>query len=392
MNGQKPRRQFVDPGRRQVRPDKPVELGPQFFGLKEVAGLSLGHGDEGLVIALRCLDAGDGAQVIGKLGLGLGIRSRMDAAAQIQGLLVADVPGVIVPDHPSFAQRHGGAERHRELPIDDAQGRVLGLFRVADDLPSGFRQADFHRFHILGFDVVGGAQLDQRIHGGVAVAATGIGLDRRFHGLPHLAQSFERLFGVRVGGIGVEEPGLALEGVGSATKPFVRQRRRHQAAHGRVADMETLGPGAIEKELHGTGGLAQGNAEGERHGVGVEAEHLARRRRGAEDAAGGRRVEAPVVMVGRPQCHAEAGLDLVSGDDGGDKLLAVDAGHLGRRQRRRHDGGAGMQRRARVGVVEIERMDQRAVDQRRALGGKAAAFADGDASAAAEAEAHGGLD
>ena len=39
-------------------------------------------------------------------------------------------------------------------------------------------------------------------------------------------------------------------------------------------------------------------------------------------------------------------------------------------QRRWHNGGADVQGRARVGVVEIERMNQRAVDQRRALGGK----------------------
>jgi len=119
------------------------------------------------------------------------------------------------------------------------------------------------------------------------------------------------------------------------------------------------------RKLHGAGGLTERDAEGALQAVGVEAEELPGRRRGAEDAAGGRRVVTAVIMGGRVEGQAQADLHLVAGDAGRDQVTARGAGHLGCRQCRGDDGCGGVDRAFRVGVVEIEGMGQRAVDHGR---------------------------
>ena len=98
---------------------------------------------------------------------------------------------------------------------------------------------------------------------------------------------------------------------------------------------------------------------------GVEAEHAGRRRRRAERAAGGGRVEAAIVMLAGRQGERDPARHLVAGDDRGQHVGARGARHLARGQRRRDHRGAGMQRAGGVGVVEIERVAERAVEQAR---------------------------
>ena len=119
---------------------------------------------------------------------------------------------------------------------------------------------------------------------------------------------------------------------------------------------------------------------------GIKAEQPSRRRRRAEHAAGGGRMEAPVVVIGWPQRHAEANLRFVAPDDGGNQFFTIGAGHFRRRQRRRDDGGAGMKRRTRVGVIEIQGMGLSTVNQRRAGRRKTAAVADNNRFAAIQAQ------
>ena len=210
----------------------------------------------------------------------------------------------------------------------------------------------------------------------MAVAAGRIGLHGDFHGLPDFAEAGDRLGRIRVRRVAGEEAGLALEGLGRAAIAFGRQRRGDQAGHGGVADMGAFGPGAVGEELHRAGGLAQADAEGALDLPGVQAHDAGDGSRCAERAAGRRGMEAALVMVARPEGHAEPDLDFVAGDDGGDGPVAARAGLFRRRQRRRHDRRTGMDRAAGVGVVEIQRMGERAVDQRRARRGVAVRVAD----------------
>ena len=74
-------------------------------------------------------------------------------------------------------------------------------------------------------------------------------------------------------------------------------------------------------------------------------------------------MKAAGIVVEGAERLADADLHLVAGDDGRQGGGTVRTRHLGRRQRRRHDRRAGMQRGSGVGVVEIERMGEGAVDQ-----------------------------
>ena len=152
------------------------------------------------------------------------------------------------------------------------------------------------------------------------------------------------------------------------------------------ADLERLGPGAIGKELQAAGALAQRDAERARDPGRIEAEHPSRRRGRSEYAAGGGGVEAALVMRAGRQREGEAAGDLVAGDDGGQHVGAARARHLRRGQRGRDHRRAGMQRAGGVGIVEIQRMRERAVQQRRAGGCVAFAVAEHDAAPPGQAE------
>jgi hypothetical protein len=107
--------------------------------------------------------------------------------------------------------------------------------------------------------------------------------------------------------------------------------------------MRTLGPRTVGQELHGACRLAERNAEAAFDGIGVEAQQLTRRRHRAKDSAGRRRVETAVVVIGRTEGQREADLNFITSDAGGDQVLTGRAGHLRRRQCRRHDGCGRMQ-------------------------------------------------
>ena len=127
-------------------------------------------------------------------------------------------------------------------------------------------------------------------------------------------------------------------------------------------------------------------------GIGALVLLLVQLRRRAEDAAGGGRVEPPVVMVRGVERQAQADLDLIAGDDGGDQVLARGVPHLGGGERGRHDGRGGVQRARSVGVVEIERMGEGSVDQRRGRRGVGAPVARNRAGPGGKTEAFHGRD
>ena len=78
-----------------------------------------------------------------------------------------------------------------------------------------------------------------------------------------------------------------------------------------------------------------------------------RRRPCAEDPADRGRVE-PALVEGARRSHADAGDDLVPGDDRRQQLPAVDVVRLARRRRRRHDDRAHVCHRVGVRVVVVE--------------------------------------
>ena len=68
-------------------------------------------------------------------------------------------------------------------------------------------------------------------------------------------------------------------------------------------------------------------------------------------------------MRGRIERVAEPAAHFIAGDDRGQHLAAGSADHLADRERRRNHRRARMQRGIRMGIVEIERMAERAVEQ-----------------------------
>ena len=96
---------------------------------------------------------------------------------------------------------------------------------------------------------------------------------------------------------------------------------------------------------------------------GAEAEDPARRGSGAKHAAGGGRVKALLVVFRRIEREAQPDLDLVAGHDGGNRVSPAGAAHLRRRQRRGHDGRARVDGAGRMGIVEIQRMAECAIQK-----------------------------
>jgi hypothetical protein len=112
------------------------------------------------------------------------------------------------------------------------------------------------------------------------------------------------------------------------------------------------------------GRLRAGDAERAGGRLGVEAEQMRAGRRRAKRADRAGRVEAARVVAG-PQRHADAAAGLVAGDKRGDDRLARGFALLGEGQQRRQDRDRRMARHRQVDVVVVERMGDRAVDQRR---------------------------
>jgi hypothetical protein len=101
-------------------------------------------------------------------------------------------------------------------------------------------------------------------------------------------------------------------------------------------------------------------------------------------------MKAAIVMRAGRQGEGEAAGDLIAGDDAGERIGAGGSGHLGGGEGGRDHRRAGMQRGRRMGVVEIERMGERAIQQRRPRRCIARGVAKHPGIAGAEAERAGG--
>ena len=157
---------------------------------------------------------------------------------------------------------------------------------------------------------------------------------------------------------------LALDRFGRADEFVARKRRGDHAVHRGSADLIALVPGAVDQKLQRARRLAAGDAERGDDLLLRQPEQLSRGRGRAISARRRGRVKAPGIMRGRVERIAEPAADFIAGDDRGQHIAAGGAGHLADRERGRHDRGAGMQRGIRMGIVEIERVAERAVEQR----------------------------
>ena len=188
---------------------------------------------------------------------------------------------------------------------------------------------------------------------------------------PALAETGGDLIGdVAAGQKGVEEP----------EAPFEGSRRSREAARGERGgrDRRVRSPSAVEP-LHASAGAvrlddAARHARRDSHGIAddlrVAAHELRDRTGGTDGAAHGGGVLAPVeidriaprpVVAGHPDPYA----DLYACRDRGEKGPAVRAAHLCGRETSGDDRGARMEHRRQVGVVVVERVGERAVDESR---------------------------
>ncbi len=158
---------------------------------------------------------------------------------------------------------------------------------------------------------------------------------------------------------------LALDRFAGADEIIARQRGRDHAVHRGGADLIALVPGAVDQKLQRARGLAAGDAERGDDLLLRQPEQFRRRRRGAIGSRGRGGMKAARIMRGRIERVAEPAADLIARDDRGQHVAARSAGEFADRERGRHHGRARMQRGIRMGVVEIQRMAERAVEQGR---------------------------
>ncbi len=156
---------------------------------------------------------------------------------------------------------------------------------------------------------------------------------------------------------------LALDQLGRADEIITRQRRRDHAVHGGGADLVALVPGTVDQELQRARGLAAGNAERRDDLILRQSEQFRGGCGCAIGASGGGRVKAAGIMRGGIERVAETAAHLVTGDDRGQHVAAGGADQFADRERGRDHRRARMQRGIRMGIVEIERVAERAVEQ-----------------------------
>ena len=162
-----------------------------------------------------------------------------------------------------------------------------------------------------------------------------------------------------------QKPVLALDRFGRADEIVARQGRGDHAVHRGGADLIALVPGAVDQKLQRARGLAAGDTERGDDLRFRQPEQFRRRRRGAIGARGRGRMEAARIMRGGIERIAEPAADFIARDDRGQHVAPGAAGHFADRERRRHHRRARMQRGIGMGIVEIKRMAERAVEQRR---------------------------
>ena len=127
--------------------------------------------------------------------------------------------------------------------------------------------------------------------------------------------------------------------------------------------MHALDHGAVLRG-HQSGRLRAGDAERVHGLVGGEAQGGGRARRGGKHADGRAGMPALSDML-RAHAFADARADLVAGDGRTQEIAAAQAGaQLGDRKQRRQGDRADVQHALAVHVVELEALNERAVDQR----------------------------
>ena len=116
-----------------------------------------------------------------------------------------------------------------------------------------------------------------------------------------------------------------------------------QSVGSRLSNMGTLGPSAIGKKLHGTGGLGEGDAESTLDAFCVESEQTARSCGGPENATGRGRVKSTVVVIGGVEREGKAHLHFIACHASCNQIPSRGRSHFRCGQGRRKNGCGGMQ-------------------------------------------------
>jgi len=183
----------------------------------------------------------------------------------------------------------------------------------------------------------------------------------------------QRRLGSDIGAVRQREALLAFDEVGAAGKAARGEARGEQPVLRRLAGVERL---AHRAELRFEAGrLRAGDAECPGGRISVEAEQVCTGRRGAQRADRAGRVKAAVVMAWLER-HADAAGDLVAGDKRGGDLTPGTPALLGERDEARQDRHRRMPRHRQIDVVVIQRVADRAIDERGRQGGQARRVAD----------------
>ena len=164
--------------------------------------------------------------------------------------------------------------------------------------------------------------------------------------LPACAEIGDRGVGLAAVDVGVVEAAvLGGEEFARRDELLLRQQRRHQPRQRAAALMEfhrRRAPGG-----EGAGGLAAGEPERPRHGVGIEFEQRADRRRGAERTDDAGPVPAARAEFRIIETEADPRRHLAAGRDGDQQSAAGESVALGDGERRRHDFGRDVRQRRR---------------------------------------------
>ncbi len=271
---------------------------------------------------------------------------------------------VVVPAEAPAQQRHSGCEGHRELTVDDRACPAFYLQRRSDEGDAVAVEPDRDGRNLIRREAVPALQCQDSVHRRMGVAAGRIGLYPDPHRLPHRAKIGDRTLGARGVAVALEEAVSAFQRIGRPLEPIGGEARRHQTLHGSLAHLIALVPGAVLEELERTRRLAGRDPEGVLHRARVEAQQPPRRGRRAEGACSGGGMEAARIVRGRVQRHAEAAADLEADDDRRHQRRSGCICQFSGGDGGRHDRRARMQRTVGMGVIEIERMAERAVQQR----------------------------
>ena len=155
------------------------------------------------------------------------------------------------------------------------------------------------------------------------------------------------------------------------------------------ADLQRFGLRAVDAELQRPRRRAQGDAERAGELLGRRPRQPRDRGGRAEHAGGRGRMEAACVVHARQRGEADPYRDVVPRHDRGDEVATVGVLLLGDGERGGDDRRAGMERRAFVRIVEVERVEVAGVEQRGVLWTVIGAVADRRAGAAAVERTHG---